>query len=156
MKTRLIGAMMCGLALAARVIPVLGADAPAIERQITRLEGESNEAYGANDLPKYFSYYADDVELIFDDQRTTLADYRRMWTQTIKTEPLVSATVSDLRIHVEPSGQTAIASYQLEVKTKHPGGKVSDEHAFETDIWSNSHGAWKIIHVHYAIFPTKK
>jgi ketosteroid isomerase-like protein len=58
-------------------------------------------------------------------------------------------------IRVEASGQCAIASYQLLVHTKHPDGKVTDESAFETDVWCNTDGAWKIVHVHYSVTPTK-
>jgi uncharacterized protein (TIGR02246 family) len=122
----------------------------AVEQEIMRLEKSSNDAYAANDLPKYFGYYADDAVLIFYNERTSLAAYRKSWPESIKTEPIESVKVSDMVIRVMPSGDVAIASYQIEVHTGHPNGKVTDEHAFETDVWVNRGGAWKIAHVHYS------
>jgi ketosteroid isomerase-like protein len=78
--------------------------------EIRRLEQIWNDAYGANDLPTYFSYYADDPILVFYNERTTLPAYRKMWAETTKIEPLESARVSDLKVRVDSSGNTAIAS----------------------------------------------
>jgi ketosteroid isomerase-like protein len=128
-----------------------GAAAPtAVEQEIMRLEQSCNDAYAANDLPKYFGYYAEDAMLIFYDERTTLAAYRKSWPESIKTEPIESVKLSDMVIRVIPSGEVAIASYQIEVRTGHPNGKVTDEHAFETDVWVNRAGGWKIAHVQYS------
>jgi ketosteroid isomerase-like protein len=128
-----------------------GAAAPtAVEQEILRLERSSNDAYAANDLPKYFGYYAEDAMLIFYNERTTLAAYRKSWPESIKTEPIQSVKLSDMVIRVIPSGDVAIASYQIEVRTGHPNGKATDEHAFETDVWVNRAGGWKIVHVQYS------
>ena len=122
----------------------------AVEQEILRLERSSNDAYAANDLPKYFGYYAEDAMLIFYNERTTLAAYRKSWPESIKTEPIQSVKLSDMVIRVIPSGDVAIASYQIEVRTGHPNGKATDEHAFETDVWVNRAGGWKIVHVQYS------
>jgi ketosteroid isomerase-like protein len=122
----------------------------AVEQEIVRLEQGSNDAYAANDLPKYFGYYAEDAMLIFYNERTSLAAYRKSWPEAIKTEPIVSVKLSDMVIRVIPSGDVAIASYQIEVRTGHPNGKATNEHAFETDVWANRAGGWKIVHVHYS------
>jgi ketosteroid isomerase-like protein len=128
-----------------------GAATPtAVEQEIMRLEQSSNDAYAANDLPKYFGYYAEDAMLIFYNERTTLAAYRKSWPESIKTEPIQSVKLSDMVIRVIPSGDVAIASYQIEVRTGHPNGKATDEHAFETDVWVNRAGGWKIVHVQYS------
>ena len=126
------------------------ADTTAIETEITRLEHVWNDAYGANDLPKYFGYYADDAILVFYNERTTVAEYRKLWEKTTKAEPVQSAKITDLKISVGPSSNTAVASYQLEVKQRHADGKVTDEHAFETDIWFKHGKDWRITAVHYS------
>jgi len=126
-----------------------------VEQQIASLEETWNNSYGANDLSKYFSYYGDDPLLVFYNERTTLADYRQMWTQAIKTEPLQSARMSDLRIRVNPSGDTAIASYKLDVRTRHAGRKTTLEQAFETDVWFKQQGEWRVQAVHYSAIAAK-
>ena len=139
----------CASLLAAAM--TAGAAAPtAVEQEIMRLEQGSNDAYAANNLPKYFGYYAEDAMLIFYNERTSLAAYRKSWSESIKTEPIESVKLSDMVIRVIPSGDVAIASYQIDVRTKHPNSKSTDEHAFETDVWVNRGGAWKIAHVHYS------
>jgi hypothetical protein len=54
-----------------------------------------------------------------------------------------------------PAADTAVASYQIEVRTRHPDGKITDEHAFETDVWVNHNSTWKLGHVHYSVSPQK-
>jgi ketosteroid isomerase-like protein len=125
-------------------------DTGAVEREITRLEQVWNDAYGANELPKYFSYYAGNPILVFYNKRTTLADYSKEWTEATKTEPLESAKISDLKIQLGPSGNAAIASYQLDVRTRHADGKTTLEHAFETDVWFKRNNVWRVYAVHYS------
>jgi ketosteroid isomerase-like protein len=147
----------CAALLAALIfLPTFAQSAvdPAVE-QITRLEQVWNDAYGANDLKNYFSYYADDPVLVFYNERTTLAEYRKSWAESTKTEPLESAKISDLKVKVGPSGSAAIASYQLEVRTHHADGKTTTEHAFETDVWFKRKGAWRVTAVHYSTVPAK-
>src|SRR5579871_4578898 len=83
-------------------------DTGAVEREITQLEQVWNDAYGANDLPKYFGYYSENPMLVFYNKRTTLADYQKEWTSATKTEPVQAAKMSDLKIEVDPSGDTAV------------------------------------------------
>ena len=141
------------LALTASLLPPAHAatDTGAIEREITQLEQVWNDAYGANDLPKYFGYYAENPLLVFYNKRTTLADYRKEWTSATKTEPVQAAKMSDLKLEVDPSGDTAVASYQLDVSTKHADGKVTVEHAFEMDVWFKQKSGWRVNAVHYSV-----
>lgn len=83
-------------------------DSAPTEKEILRLEQAWNAAYAANDLPKYFSYYAENPILIFYNKRTTLAEYRKMWTELTKTEPLESGKMSDVKILVDPAGDTSV------------------------------------------------
>jgi hypothetical protein len=41
------------------------------------------------------------------------------------------------------------------VRTKHPDGKITDESAFETDVWVKQAAGWKLGHVHYSVTPAK-
>lgn len=148
--------LTCCLTLLPSAISVArAAESPSLQKEIMRLEQEYNDAYAANDLPKYFAYYADDAVLIFYNARTSLADYRKMWTESVRTEPIESVKLSDVVIRGAPSGDTAIVSYQIDVRTRHAGDKVSDEHAFETDVWFKRGASWKIAHVHYSTKPDK-
>jgi ketosteroid isomerase-like protein len=126
-------------------------DTGSVEHEVTQLEQVWNDAYGANDLPKYFSYYSENPMLVFYNKRTALADYRKEWTTATKTEPVVAARISDLKIQVDPSGDTAIASYQLDVSTKHADGKVTVEHAFEMDAWFKGKSGWHVSAVQYSV-----
>jgi ketosteroid isomerase-like protein len=131
------------------------ASSAGLEQEIALLEKDCNIAYGANKLPKYFSYYADDAVLIFLDERTTVSAYRKMWTEEIKTKPLESVKLSDMVIRVMPAADTAIASYQIEIRTHQPGGKITDEKFFETDVWVHKGDAWKLGHVHFSAISPK-
>lgn len=127
-------------------------DSSHVEKAIAKLEQDCNAAYAANDLDKYFSCYAEDMNAIFYNARTTLPEYRKFWTESVHAgNPVVSVKISDLIVRVSPAGDTAVASYQLDVRYGHPQGKTSDEHAFETDVWVRRGEAWKMIHAHYAL-----
>jgi uncharacterized protein (TIGR02246 family) len=136
--------------VSAEAATAVASEPTAIEREIARLEQACNDAYAANDLPKYFDYYADDAVLIFYNARTTLSEYRKFWTKTTRTDPVEAVKLSDLVIRVGPSGDTAIASYQIDVRTRHTNRASTDEHAFETDVWLKRGGAWKLAHAQYS------
>jgi ketosteroid isomerase-like protein len=131
------------------------ASSAGLEQEIARLEKGCNDAYAANNLPKYFSYYADDAVLIFINERTTVPAYRKMWTEEIKTKPLESVKLTDMVIRVMPAADAAIASYQIEIRTHQPGGKLTDEKFFETDVWVHKGDAWKLVHVQFSAIPPK-
>ncbi|MEP6548429.1 MAG: nuclear transport factor 2 family protein [Gammaproteobacteria bacterium] len=118
---------------------------------IHQLEVDFNAAYAANDLDKYFSFYADDAVMWFPEGRTDTPSYKKEWTAYLKTGAQIqAATISDLQIRFSPQGDTAIASYLLHLKTQEADKKVKNEIYQETDVWFKAAGAWKITHVHYA------
>jgi ketosteroid isomerase-like protein len=152
---RPLAQLTCSLALLCAGLVAHGATATKnVEQEVARLEKDSNDAYAANNLPKYFSYYADDAVLIFINERTTTADYRKLWTEEVKTKPLESVKLSDMVVRVI-AADAAIASYQIEVRTHQPGGGVTDERFFETDVWVHKADGWKLGHVHYSAIPPK-
>jgi ketosteroid isomerase-like protein len=141
----------CFLALRAKTPP----DNP--ERQIRELEEKVNGAYAANDLATYFSYYADDFSQWLPEGRTDLAAYQREWTQFIHGGGRVeAATFSDLHIQIGPSGDTAVASYILHVRTRDAKGQVSEEDNQESDVFFKRGNVWKIVFLHYSPAPKKK
>jgi hypothetical protein len=83
--------------------------------------------------------------------------YQKDWTQFIHRGGRVeSATLSDLHIQLGPSGDTAVASYSLHVRTRNAKGKVSDEDNQESDVFFKRGGVWKIVFLHYSPAPKKK
>ena len=122
-----------------------------VEQALTTLEQGFNDSYAANDLPKYFSYYADDFVAIFPEGRNDLAGYRKDWTAYVQAgNRLESVKISDLVIRVGPSRDSAVASYGLAVRTHLANGKVTDERFLETDVWLKRKGRWQISHCHYS------
>jgi ketosteroid isomerase-like protein len=121
---------------------------------IRRLEDDFNASYAANDLDKYFGYYADDAILWFPEGRTDVPAYKKEWTEYIKGgAALEQAKLSDLHIRLSPAADTAIASYQLHVRTREADKSVTDEDFQETDVWFKTAAGWKITHVHYSPAP---
>jgi ketosteroid isomerase-like protein len=153
MSPRLPLALACCLALLASVAPRAGAaDAASVEREIARLEQVYNDAYGRNDLDPYFAFYADGAVLIFYDYRTTLAEYRRTWTESVGAGNVVAAwKVSDLVIRTSPAADVAIASYRVDAANRYADGRKTEERGFETDVWIKRGAAWKIEHTQYSL-----
>jgi ketosteroid isomerase-like protein len=121
-----------------------------VEGEVRKLEVEFNQAYERNQLDQYFSYYADDVTLWFPSGRETLEGYKKDWYALIGGGGGVEKNaLSDLKVQIGPSGDSAIATYAVEVVTRGADGKRTKERAFETDVWFLREGNWKLVHVHY-------
>lgn len=146
------------LALLTLCLPFLAAHADeAVEKEIAALEQAFNEAYVANDLPKYFAYYADDFTAMLPEGRTDLKAYHKDWSEFIGAgNRLTVNKLSDLVVRGSPGGDEATASYLVEVHTKLKSGKVTVEHFQETDIWLKRNGAWKVAYMHYSPAPATK
>lgn len=127
------------------------------ELQIRELEEKINGAYAANDLPAYFSYYAADFSQWLPEGRTDLPTYQKDWTRFIQSGGRVeSATFSDLHIQIGPSGDTAVASYLLRVRTRNAKGEVAEEDNQESDVFFQRGGVWKVVFLHYSPAPKRK
>ncbi len=120
------------------------------EDEIRALVVEFNDAYLQNELDKYFDFYADDATLWFNSGRSALTAYRNSWHKLIDSGGGVRKnTLSDIQIQMGPGGETAIATYLVEVETEYPGNKLSSQKAHETDVWFRTADGWRISHVHY-------
>ena len=155
MKTRIMLVAFFALAggfLASR------ATTPAVnaEQEIRALEDKANAAYAANDLPAYFSFYAADFTQWLPEGRTDLPSYQKEWTEFVQSGGRVEAVnLSDMHIQIGPSGDTAVASYLIHVRTRDAKGKISDEDNQESDVFFKRGGAWKIVFLHYSPAPKK-
>ena len=152
MTVTLALAMAMGTAAAASPA---GAAHTVTETRIRRLEAAVNAAYAANDLPTYFSFYADDLRALFAEGPTTLPAYKAEWTAFINSGgAIVGFKDSGMHVQVSPGGDAAVASYLAAVITRFPGkGDVRSSYS-ETDVWFRRDGRWKIVEIHYSENPT--
>ena len=128
----------------------------AVEDEIKDVEQRANTAYEANDLPKYFSFYATEFSQFLPEGRTDLEKYRKEWTVYIgEGNRVQKVEISDLHVQVGPSKDTAVASYILHVRTKLKGGQITDEDNQESDVLFKRNGEWKIVFLHYSAAPKK-
>ena len=143
------------LVLAAFQPPAMAVNEAA--QEISQLEAKINAAYAANDLPTYFAYYADDFRGLFPEGPTTLPEYRKMWTEFIKSGGAVqSFTYTDLQVQISPGSDAAVASYRATMETKYPGKDPIVEKILETDVFFKRGGQWKLVEVHYSPEPDRK
>jgi len=127
-----------------------------VEDEINKFEQQANAAYEANDLPKYFSFYAQDFSQFLPDGRTDLAQYRKEWTAYIgEGNRVQKVELSDMHIQLGPNQDTAVASYLIHVRTKLKDGKITDEDNQESDVLFKRNGEWKVVFLHYSAAPKK-
>ena len=138
------------LALQAKPKPV------SVEDEIRDFERRANAAYEANDLAKYFSFYAADFSQFLPEGRTDLAKYQKDWTAYIgEGNRVEKVEISDMHIQVGPNKDTAVASYILHVRTKLKDGKIAAEDNQESDVMFKRNGEWKVVFLHYSSAPKK-
>jgi ketosteroid isomerase-like protein len=119
--------------------------------QIKALEDQVTVAYIANDLPKYFSFYAADLRAVYPEGMTTLPEYQKSWGEFVKSGgAILNFVISDMQVQVGPSNDVAVASYQAAVRTKNPGKDPVDEKYNETDVWFKRGAKWQIVEIHYS------
>ncbi len=121
-----------------------------VDAEIAALVQGFNDAYATNDLDGYFGYYTDDVSLSFFGMRQDVAAYGEEWQAMIAAGGGVEQNdLSDIRIQVMPGGETAVATYFIDNKSRARDGEVASAKAFETDVWQKIDGEWKIVSLHY-------
>jgi ketosteroid isomerase-like protein len=141
---------MARLAMQARLRPA------SVEDEIKSLEQSANAAYEANDLIKYFSFYAPDFSQFLPEGRTDLTQYKKDWTAYIgEGNQVQKVELSDMHIQVGPNKDTAVASYLLHVRTKLKDGKITEEDNQESDVLFKRNGEWKVVFLHYSAAPKK-
>lgn len=155
MKARLILAM--GVAAGFLLLPFVVRTQSNAEKEVRDLEQKINVAYAANDLPTYFAYYSPDFTQWLPEGRTNLPEYEKMWTDYVKNVARVeSVELSDVHVQVSPSGDAAVASYLLHVKSRTVKGEITEEDNQESDVLFKKDGTWKVVFLHYSPAPKKK
>jgi ketosteroid isomerase-like protein len=127
-----------------------------VQDEVREFEQRANAAYEANDLPKYFSFYATDFSQFLPEGRSNLAAYKKQWTEYIgEGNRVQKVDLSDMHIQIGPSKDTAVASYVLRVRTKLKDGKITDEDNQESDVLFKRNGEWRVVFLHYSAAPKK-
>jgi ketosteroid isomerase-like protein len=125
--------------------------AQSVEADIRSVILAVNKAYAQNDLPTYWSHYDPTLTQWWPEGRVDLPSYQRQWTEYINTGGRVlAADVSDLQIQIDPSGDAAVATYRLRVRTRNPDKSEAMQELQETDVLFKRGNAWKIVHLHYS------
>jgi ketosteroid isomerase-like protein len=152
-RKRVIGGAV-GFVFVAFFLIRVGSGASSPEQEVRDLEQRANAAYEANDLPKYFSFYSDDFTQYLPEGRTDLPAYKKEWSEYIAGGNRVEKVgLSDMHVQVGPSGDTAVASYMIHVRTKLKDGKITDEDNQESDVLFKRSGQWKVVFLHYSAAP---
>jgi len=138
------------VAISARPLP------SSVEDEVRDFEQRANAAYEANELPKYFSFYATDFSQFLPEGRSDLAAYKKEWSEYIgEGNRVQKVDLSDMHIQVGPNKDTAVASYVLHVRTKLKDGKSTAEDNQESDVLFKRNGEWKVVFLHYSAAPKK-
>jgi len=127
-----------------------------VQDEVREFEQRANAAYEANDLPKYFSFYATDFSQFLPEGRSNLAAYKKQWTEYVgEGNRVQKVDLSDMHIQIGPNKDTAVASYVLRVRTKLKDGKITDEDNQESDVLFKRNGEWRVVFLHYSAAPKK-
>jgi ketosteroid isomerase-like protein len=128
-----------------------GASQASVESQILALEKDANDAYAHNDLPRYFSHYAEDFRGLFPEGVTSKAAYVKSWTAYIGGgSKIVDFSWSDMAVNASPAGDAAVVSYHAVATIKEPGKPQSAEKYDETDVWFKRNGKFQLVEVQYS------
>ena len=144
-----------GIFLAAMIsVPAAADQHDAAEAELRAVVIAFNEAYADNDLELYFSHFAEDADMYWSGARHTTAAYRDDYTATVEAGGAVEKNdVSDLVIRMLPGSEAAIASFFIDYRFRNPGGEITVEQAFETEVWQKIDGAWKLVGMHNNVIP---
>jgi ketosteroid isomerase-like protein len=155
MKTKLLLAVV--VAVGFLLLPSAVKTQSNAEKEVRDLEQKMNAAYATNDLSTYFAYYSQDLTQWLPEGRTDLPEYEKMWTGYVKNVARVeSVELSDVHVQVGPSGDAAVVSYLLHVKSRSVKGEITEEDNQESDVLFKRDGAWKVVFLHYSAAPKKK
>ena len=143
------------------IIAAILISAPALADQHGQAEAELrdvviafNEAYADNDMALYFSYFAEDADMYWSGSRHTTAAYRDDYTATVEAGGTVEKNeVLDLVVRILPGNQAGVASFFIDYRFRGPDGEITVEQAFETGVWENIDGEWKLVGMHNNVIP---
>ena len=136
-------------------IPAMADSSGAPEAAVVDAVKAFNKAYAENRVEDYFGFYAEDASLYFYGARQTVAGYHEEWGAMIAAGGGVDRNeLSDIQVRILPGGEAAVASYFIEYGMHGPDGAVTSAKAFETDVWQEIDGTWKLVGLHYSEIPS--
>jgi len=121
-----IGAVTVAALVVASEAGAQGQKISQAEREVRQTLEDYTAAYGANNLDKYFSYFADDMTTWWNnlgrrDEPTPKKRYMELYPETVKkTGGYTGCKLEDLRIKVGASGDAAVGSYKQICGRKNP------------------------------------
>ena len=125
-------------------------DESSVESEVRAAAADFNDAYATNDVERYFSYYADDAVVYFFGARQDIEKYAKSWSEFMEAGGGVEKNeLSGKIFQVLPGGKAVVASYFVHNITRSPEGEKSDALAYETEVWQEIDGEWKIVNLHY-------
>ncbi len=131
----------------------IAADEDAIEKEVRVAAEDFNDAYRNNDIERYFSYYADEAVVYWFGERQDLNAYYEEWRSMIEAGGGVERNdVTDPVYQVLAGGTVVVASYFVHNVTRSPDGNQTTGNFYESDVWQNIDGKWKVINLHYSEF----
>lgn len=114
-----------------------------------------NEAFAANDLETYFSYYAEDATLLTPaGSLQTISQWYDEWTEVVKSGTRVVKMASSyepdsIRISAEGNSAVVLSFNDSSVTFSKPDGTESTINWPESTVWWRVEDQWKIVHLHY-------
>jgi ketosteroid isomerase-like protein len=115
-----------------------------------------NEAFVANDLEAYFSFYAADATLLTPaGNLQTFSEWHEEWTETVKSGIRVVRMASydpepdSIRLSADGSSAVVLTYDESPMTFADPDGVESTLDWPESAVWWIIEGQWKIVHLHY-------
>jgi ketosteroid isomerase-like protein len=119
-------------------------------------------AYGSNDVEKYFRIYATDMTILRATGRWDHAAYHKRWAEVVQSGGgNLSAELVDLQVQVLPGGESAVATFQMPVRSRFPNaeaarGRNPEIIYYMTTVWAYRKSNWNIVHVHWSVQPSQQ
>jgi ketosteroid isomerase-like protein len=129
------------------------------EQQVTDGVRQLVTAYGTNDVDKYFTIYAKDMTILRATGRWTHPEYYERWKQVVGGGGgNLSAEVVDLKVQTLPGGESAVATFQMPVKSRFPNAEAARGRNpqiiyYMTTVWARRNNNWNVVHVHWSVQP---
>jgi ketosteroid isomerase-like protein len=121
-----------------------------IVAKISELHRKRGEDWLRRQADAYLSYYWDDALLFIVDQCKTLPELRRAFVTLLESGggPLTIELPDVENIVISCVGDAATTNFEWGARTRSEDGIDTDRTYYETDVWYQRNGVWKIIRMH--------
>jgi ketosteroid isomerase-like protein len=126
------------------------ADDALVIAEIDRLHRKRGEDWVQRQAEAYLSYYWDDAVIFTVDERMTKADLRREFIALLKAGggPLTIELPPVDDIVISSGGDAATTVFGWRARSRSTDGVDTDRSYYETDVWYQRDGIWKIVRMH--------